>query len=520
MNRRRGAGAALLAGMVAAVLLLAAPAGARANDSAMGGAGMAVKPIGSTTIRMAAETVQVVVFSQFAEYQVDFQFENTGSPQRVKLGFPFPVPIETDYTPPAAFRAWQGTTALPVTYREVTEGGQTYGYYLHEADFPTGKTMIRVRYYAVPDRTLDTPPKGAVPPARFAGAWNFSGAYPYTVSTGAGWAGTIGTSVIRYYVSPDALMWGVDEAAKQTAGYFTENGMPAAAKLQLSYTKPALATYQWRFTDFEPTPDADGSSGYDIELPFYYPQPRGFKAPAWAPYATVRASSQLKLGKYDYPAEQAVDGDPSDAWAEDAAGPGTGQSLVVTFPSARQVREIRVLPGYAKTEVLFRKYNRPRTLSVVFSDGTRTELTLTDDPDLQRFPVDVNAKWARVTIGDVYRGTTRNETYLSEIEFAEAKSPAVMPFEDLIAAAETASPASTSTAGKAGGGASGAFPAGAGFVGALRFPARWRAFGWPLFALSVGCCGVLLGLLMATTFVLLARKRSESPSGPSGPPAP
>lgn len=195
-------------------VLVAVPSAALANDSALGGAGAAVKPITSSTIRMTAETVQVTMFGYFAEYQVDFQFTNSGDPQTVKLGFPFPLPFEdAAYSPQAAFRAWQDGKRLPVTYQVVAgANGDRTGYYIHEAVFPPGDTMIRVRYYAVPDTSVRTEDVTVTPPADFAGASWMHGSYPYTVSTGAGWAGTIGTSIIRYYVSADAKAWGFERA--------------------------------------------------------------------------------------------------------------------------------------------------------------------------------------------------------------------------------------------------------------------------------------------------------------------
>lgn len=427
----------MLVSSLSLAVLMCAPSVALANDSAVGGAGMNVKPVTSTTIRMTAETVQVIALQQYAEYQVDFQFENVGSARRVKLGFPFRVPTEQDYTPPAGFRAWKGRTLLPVTYQVVNTEGSRIGYYLHEAVFPHGTTMIRVRYFASPDSGVGGGlPDGVAPPARFTPSTSFWGAYPYTVSTGAGWAGTIGTSVIRYYISPDALLWGVDVTAKERAALMTDDdGNPntGLTKIFLSYTKPAPGIYEWKFTDYEPRPDKYGESPYDIQLPFRLPVDHEETGTApWAPYATIKESSELEAGGFAYPADQAVDGIPSTAWAEGVRGPGTGQSFQVTFPEDRHVREIRVLPGYAKTAALFYKYNRPKTLVVEFSDGTRKTLRLADEPDLERFSVDTTATWAKVTIGDVYRGTTRDETYLSEIEFGTAKAPIMMAFNDVL----------------------------------------------------------------------------------------
>lgn len=510
--------------------LLVTPAIARANDSAMGGAGGAVKPITSSTIRMEAETVQVILYGKFAEYQVDFRFVNKGAPQRVKLGFPFPVPPEEgDYSPPAAFRAWQGDRQLAVTYREIPEGDGKTGYFLHEAQFPTGATMIRVRYYAYPDTAAVEAPPGLIPPTRFAGEYSLSGSYPYTVHTGAGWSGTIGTSVIRYYISSDAIAWGFEPAIEVRAKEYAQDGWApkGAADILRSYTKPAPNVYQWKFSDFEPTPNGDGLSRYDVELPFYIPG-EGETTSAWAPFAEVTASSELKLSGYEYLARQAVDGDPSTAWAEGAKGPGTGQTLEVRFPAIRRVRELRVLPGYAKREDLFRKYDRPRTLTVAFSDGTTTRLDLKDEPTLQRFPVRADAEWAKVTIGDVYRGTTRDETYLSEIEFGTAAAPMPLPFETVLAGGLDSGEA---TAGEANGASTAAdlLTTTSGPGAGIRLPQQLRDPGWPLFAVAVGC-GLLAGIAIGVALVLVARRgriaqegqetgAPAGPPGPAGPPA-
>jgi hypothetical protein len=418
-------------------LLVLAPATVLANDSAMGGAGGAVTPIGSSTIRMVAETVQVIAYGDFAEYRIDFRFENSGTPQKVKLGFPFPLPFEGEDngSPAAAFRAWSGDTPLAVTYQEVTaKSGARTAYFLHEAEFPTGETMIRVSYYAKHDSTAGSPPEGLAAPARFGDAFSYWGFYPYTVSTGAGWAGTIGKSVIRYNVSSDALAWGFEQAITQQAEMLagsTEAPAGSAEKLK-SFKRLAEGVYEWVFTDFEPTPDAEGASAYDIALAYFVPGGASEVALPWMPVADVKGTSELKLPPYEYLAFNSVDGNPSTAWAEAADGPGIGEGFTVTFPVKRTVSEIRVLPGYAKTEALFRKYNRPKVLGVEFSDGTKTSLSLADEPSLQRFPVSVDAEWAKVTIADVYKGTTRDETYLSEIEFG-TPAPRMLKFETVLA---------------------------------------------------------------------------------------
>jgi hypothetical protein len=519
MRVTRTVGIAVAAALVAA---LAAPGTAFANDSAMGGAGGAVTPIGNSDIRMAAETVQVLVYQQFAEYRIDFRFENSGAPQTIELGFPFPLPYEGEEnnTPAAAFRAWQGGKPLAVTYQEVlAKSGARTAYYLHEAEFPTGATMIRVSYYALHDSTAGSPPAGATPPERYKSAFSYWGSYPYTVSTGAGWAGTIGKSIIRYYVSSDAQAWGIESAISEQAKMLTGNTEAPAgsAKTLTSYTVPAKDVYQWIFTDFEPTPDANGRSPFDIELSFYVPGGAGEGAEPWMPVADVRASSELRLDGFEYPGSNAADGDPSTAWAEAAKGSGAGESLQVLFPLRRRVGEIRVLPGYAKTEALFRKYNRPKVLDVEFSDGTRTSLSLADEPSVQRFPVSVEADWAKLTIVDVYRGTTRDETYLSEVEFADVWDAKMLTFETVMAGGLTEASDEPTDRPQPDANGQDRNPV----------PAWFQGPGGPL---RLGCVGfgILLGLLIGGTLVLVQRRAmarraaaEQAPAAPgSAPPAP
>lgn len=506
-NRHR-----MLVTVMLAALLIGAPASGSANDSAMGGSGGAVAPIGSTTIRMVAETVQVVIYRQFAEYRVDFEFENSGAPQTVKLGFPFLVPAEGDYQPPAAFRAWRGDTPLEVTYQTTdNKDGTVTGYYLHDAAFPAGTTRIRVSYFAYHDSWASQPPASATPPAPYKDGHSFWGSFPYQVSSGAGWAGTIGTSVIRYYVSPDAMLWGIDEAIAEQARLMGEQpeAPSDAAKVLGSYRKPAPDVYEWVFKDYEPTPDANRRSAYDIELPFFIPYGDSEFALPWMPYAKVAATSELALDGYEYPAVQAVDGMPSTAWAESVKGSGVGESITVTFPQRRAISEVRVLPGYAKRDELFRKYNRPKSLGLEFSDGTATSLGIADENTLQRFPVSANAEWVKVTIKDVYKGTTRDETYLSEIEFG-TPAPDFLPFEDVLAGRLTAGSGEPADRPQPDGNGEDRTPG--------NLPDWIAAPGWPQFW-ACGGCAMVLALTIIAVLVTLQRRaarRRASTGGPQG----
>jgi hypothetical protein len=436
--------------LIAAVLLTTALAAtlatpAFANDSALGGVGGAVEPITVSDIRMESEAVQLVAYAGYSAVRVDFKFVNSGEKRVVKLGFPFELPWEqadpSDMPAAAGFRAWQGETPLQVSWVGPKRGdaepeGGYIGYFVHEATFEPGTTMIRVEYLADPNTqvpTPDLPPS----PAPYSGMMSSRASYEYWVHTGAGWGGTIGKSVIRYTLSDDFQGWGIPEAQKRFA---SQADLPAGlGETLLAYTRPDAHTYQWTFLDFEPTVDKGQLlSKYDTSLHYFQPSWVNDKfeeasLPGWPAdhVVKVEASSHLKLGEIEYMPDAAFNS-VSWAWAEGVAGSGSGQWVKATFAGERDIAEIRVLPGYAKSPALFAKYNRPKTLTIEFSDGTAKTVELADEPSLQRFPVKAKATWAKVTIGEVYRGTTRDETYLSLVDFGTSASPEFATFAEVV----------------------------------------------------------------------------------------
>jgi len=446
--KRRGVFAALLL-----VLLLTAGT-AFADDGPMDvtGTGGAVKPMKSTSIRMAAETVQAICYSRFAEYKIDFVFDNSkASTQTVVLGFPFAGPWDSDdyYHPAAGFQAWQDGRPLTVTLKHGSEAEEPTDFYTHTAVFPPGESTITVSYLIAPYTEGWVAPSAWADevqdrtPAVYEGEWIGPSSYDYTLHTGSYWAGPIGTAVLSWTLSDDFVGWGIADATRFASELDTSDPetpptpeQVAHSRIQTNYSIPAPGTYQWVFHSIEPSL-IDGESPYDIGLQFLTPPADTEVADTSYPWPDTKASSSLDLGDHKYPASNLVDGDPSTAWAEGAKGSGIGQWVKVTPWDAHIVEELRILPGYAKRPDLFAKYNRPKRLRFDFSDGTSKTVTLADSPTLQRFPVSASIKSARVTILDVYRGTTRNETYISEIEFGAAAAPT---FEDpgaLLAAAKS-----------------------------------------------------------------------------------
>ncbi len=276
--------------------------------------------------------------------------------------------------------------------------------------------MVTVYYAGSPDVSVGVPELFAGTGLKNEDGFGL-GFYPYQVHTGAGWSGPIGLSVIRFTLADDFSGLKVDGVTRNLAN----TGWMGAERTKnlLAHTKPWPNVFQWVYRDYEPT------HAHDPQIAF---------ATRWLDGNTAEpaASSHLKLGDYEYPAWMAVDRSPGTAWAESARGPGIGEWLELDLDQRTEVREIRVFPGHQKRSDLFRKYNRPSRLKVEFDDGTSAVVDLRDEMGMQTFPVQADARSAKVTIEDVYRGTNeRDETYLSEITFATSPAPLFDTFETL-----------------------------------------------------------------------------------------
>ncbi|TDB37943.1 MAG: hypothetical protein D9V44_07800 [Actinobacteria bacterium] len=420
---------------IALLITLATAAPAHADDGRVGGSPGNVRPVASEHIRMESETVQVVLYGGFAEYLVDFKFVNSGAAEKVRLGFPFALDDKTSGTPGIAlggFQAWQGDTPLKVTVTTGFDGPYESGWYEHEATFPNGVTFVRVRYVSRPSVSAGIADTEVTPPA-YTGMYSATAWYPYVLHTGAGWQGTIGRAVIRYTYCSDTRGW-----AYGTAGWPEET--PCTKPAGFSRTGQR---FQWILEDFEPSLDAvTAQSPYDIAL--FYNQ--GFGAiqepprPDWIrPLAAGAAASSesplLEWGDAKFGAQKAIDSDPVTAWlSAPTNADGRGQTLRVDLGETRTVREVRILPGYARLPEDFADHARPRRATLIFSDGTRVAITLADEPSVQRFPVNVSCSSATLRIDDVYPGTTFRNVGISEIEFGESAAPLFESYEAVIAA--------------------------------------------------------------------------------------
>ena len=140
----------------------------------------------------------------------------------------------------------------------------------------------------------------------------------------------------------------------------------------------------------------------------------------WGGAASFCTSSELSPQSGNrYGALNLFDNDPKTAWVEGLDDEGIGEYLAIEFDDRRDVQAIDLLNGYTKSERLFYRNGRVRTLRVTGSNGARAEVTLRDDGNWQRIELDGfdDVSWLRLEIGSVYSGSHYTDTAMSELRF-------------------------------------------------------------------------------------------------------
>ncbi len=118
-----------------------------------------------------------------------------------------------------------------------------------------------------------------------------------------------------------------------------------------------------------------------------------------------------------YAPSSLADGLESTAWVEGARGQGLGESIVLSFAEPRAVASLSLVNGYAKTEDIFRKNGRVRSMTVTTSAGDRFEIRPSDTRGWQAFnmPSGAPLSWISLEITGVYPGSKYADTAVSEL---------------------------------------------------------------------------------------------------------
>jgi hypothetical protein len=142
-----------------------------------------------------------------------------------------------------------------------------------------------------------------------------------------------------------------------------------------------------------------------------------------APFAEVDASSTLTTDEAAaYWPWYAVDGSLETAWVEGAQGPGIGETITLTFPGKLKVEYIGMDIGYDSSEAAFFANNRIKRVAITFSSGYHIDHVFDDERGVQMFDITppettlAETTIVRIVIADVYRGTSYDDTCVSEIQ--------------------------------------------------------------------------------------------------------
>ena len=112
-----------------------------------------------------------------------------------------------------------------------------------------------------------------------------------------------------------------------------------------------------------------------------------------------------------------VDGNKNTAWVEGSPDDGIGEWIKLTFTESKKINKIGVIPGYAKTDRIFKANNRVKSATLIFSNGDTQVVAFEDQPEMQYFTITSGKKTAyvKLVINSVYKGTKYQDTCISEI---------------------------------------------------------------------------------------------------------
>lgn len=120
----------------------------------------------------------------------------------------------------------------------------------------------------------------------------------------------------------------------------------------------------------------------------------------------------------DYGSTRVLDGDFSTVWSEGVSGYGEGEWIRLDFDSIYTVEKIKIVNGLVNKKNGYYNNNRPKSISLRFSDGSRQTIYLEDDnTGYQVVNIDpVDSNYIEFTIKSVYYGTKYNDTCIADIE--------------------------------------------------------------------------------------------------------
>ncbi len=172
-----------------------------------------------------------------------------------------------------------------------------------------------------------------------------------------------------------------------------------------------------------PAPFLDGGEVVRLSLGQEGEQKRG---PQRIQNIRASASSELREGSLYSPAENAIDGQLESWWAEASSGDGLGDWIRLEWAREREIREIRLVPGYMKVRDdrfgdRWPLNNRLAKLHISFSSGAHLLQNLPDRRGWHTISLEspIKASWLKISIQKIHPGQDLNGDRVHDSGLAE-----------------------------------------------------------------------------------------------------
>lgn len=120
----------------------------------------------------------------------------------------------------------------------------------------------------------------------------------------------------------------------------------------------------------------------------------------------------------NYGSTRVLDGDFSTVWSEGVSGYGNGEWIRLDFDNIYTVKKIKIVNGLVNKKNGYYNNNRPKSLTLQFSDGSSQNINLEDDNTGYQV-VNINkveTSYVKFVINSVYYGTKYDDTCIADIE--------------------------------------------------------------------------------------------------------
>ena len=120
----------------------------------------------------------------------------------------------------------------------------------------------------------------------------------------------------------------------------------------------------------------------------------------------------------NYGSTKVLDGDFSTVWSEGVSGYGNGEWIILDFDNTYTVKKIKIVNGLVNKKNGYYNNNRPKSLTLQFSDGSSQKINLEDNNTGYQV-VNINAvetSYVKFVIDSVYYGTKYDDTCIADIE--------------------------------------------------------------------------------------------------------